>query len=408
MDDDDAALAALEAAVGALPDDTTLRLHLADMLLRSGLAERAARHVDRVLSREPDSAAALRLAAASARAVGDGTRAESYERIVRALGAEAPNTAPDVPVDRGPGDAAAVDSLLADIFAEANATQRVTLDDVGGMEDVKAQLQRAFLGPLRHPELRRAYGASLRGGLLLYGPPGCGKTFIAGAVAGELGAAFVNVGLHDVLDMWFGISEHNLHEIFQTARRLRPCVLFFDEIDALGQKRSHLRLSPGRNVVAQLLAELDGLDAVNEGVFVLGTSNQPWDIDPALRRPGRFDRTLLVLPPDAAARAAIVELHLRDRPVGAINYPRIATRTEGFSGADLRAACDAAAQQTLERSIEDGIVRPIETSDLERAITDIRPSTRPWFETARNYVTFANATGEFDELLTYMRKNKMA
>src|SRR5438477_10971954 len=127
------------------------------------------------------------------------------------------------------------------------------------MEYVKRRLDIAFLGPMRNPDLRKAYGKSLRGGLLLYGPPGCGKTYIARATAGELGARFLSVGLSDVLDMWLGNSERNLHEIFETARRNRPCVLFFDEIDALGRKRSLMREGGARTVVNQLLADMDSV-----------------------------------------------------------------------------------------------------------------------------------------------------
>src|SRR5205085_5447940 len=130
----------------------------------------------------------------------------------------------------------------------------MTLADVGGMAEVKRRLNMAFLAPLRNPQIMRTYGKSLRGGLMLYGPPGCGKTFIARALAGELGAKFLSVGLSDVLDMWLGESERKLREIFDTARRNAPAVLFFDEIDALGQKRSHLRGGAGRNIVNQLLA----------------------------------------------------------------------------------------------------------------------------------------------------------
>ena len=203
----------------------------------------------------------------------------------------------------------------------------VRLADVGGMEEVKQRLELAFLGPMRNPQLARAFGASMSGGLLLYGPPGCGKTFIARAVAGELGARFFPVGISDVLDMWVGSSERNLAEMFAAARRAAPCVLFFDEVDALGQKRSHLTHSSSmRNTVNQLLSEMDSLGNRNDGVFVLAATNHPWDVDPALRRPGRFDRMLLVLPPDAAARAAILAYHLRERP-GDVDVARIVRRS---------------------------------------------------------------------------------
>ena len=191
------------------------------------------------------------------------------------------------------------------------------LADVGGMEHVKQRLELSFLGPIRNPQLASAFGATAGGGLLLYGPPGCGKTFIARAVAGEIGARFSEFGVADVLDMWTGSSERNLAEIFAAARRNAPCVLFFDEVDALGHKRSHLTTSSSmRNTVNQLLSEMDSLGGRNDGVFVLGATNHPWDVDSALRRPGRFDRMLLVLPPDGPAREAILRHHLRDRPLG--------------------------------------------------------------------------------------------
>ena len=213
----------------------------------------------------------------------------------------------------------------------------------------------AFLAPLRNPELRRVYGKSLRGGLLLYGPPGCGKTFIARAVAGELGAAFLSVSVNDVLDMWIGNSERNMHEIFRTARRQAPCVVFLDELDALGGKRSRSQSSGMRNTVNQLLTELDGVDAgANEGVFVLAATNVPWDVDIALRRPGRLDRTLLVLPPDGPAREAILRYHLRERPIENVDLGKLVKATDGLSGADLAHLCEAAAESALLDSARTG------------------------------------------------------
>ena len=170
----------------------------------------------------------------------------------------------------------------------------IKINDVGGMDDVKRRLELAFFGPLRNPQMRKLYGKSLRGGLLLYGPPGCGKTFLARAVAGEMGAKFITVSIVDVLNMWIGNSERNLHEIFEAARRNAPCVLFLDELDALGHKRSQMTSTSMRTIGNQLLTELDGVDSNNDGVFVLAATNAPWDVDPALRRPGRFDRMCLV------------------------------------------------------------------------------------------------------------------
>ncbi len=287
-------------------------------------------------------------------------------------------------------------------------TSSIFLTDVHGMDDVKKRLEVAFLGPLRNPKLRGLYGKSLRGGLLLYGPPGCGKTFIAKAVAGEMGAKFISLSIVDVLNMYVGNSEQNLHQIFETARRNAPCVLFLDEIDALGHKRSSVNSSTMRTLGNQLLAELDGVDGNNDGVFVLAATNAPWDVDPALRRPGRFDRVILVLPPDRAARGPIVEYHLRERPVANIDLKKIVGATDDFSGADLAHLCDSAAEHAMHDSIMTGDVRMIEQRDFDRALREVRPSTGPWMSAARNVAMFANESGTYDDLAAYLKKRKFA
>jgi SpoVK/Ycf46/Vps4 family AAA+-type ATPase len=281
------------------------------------------------------------------------------------------------------------------------------LDDVAGMEEVKQRLRISFLGPAENPALRRMYGKSLRGGLLLWGPPGCGKTFIARATAGEIGARFISVGLHDVLDMYLGESERKLHDLFEEARRNAPSILFFDEIDALGHKRTQLRHTGGRNIVAQFLSELDGFHERDEGVYVFATTNQPWDVDSALRRPGRLDRMVLVLPPDQEARAGILDFHLRGRPVGDVDVLRIAEKTDLYSGADLAHVCESAAEFALEDSLATGTPRPISTEDLERALRDVRPSTVAWLQLARNYVQFSSEGGAFSELLEYLQTREL-
>jgi SpoVK/Ycf46/Vps4 family AAA+-type ATPase len=398
---DSAVLASLEAALAASPDNDPLRLHLVSLLLDAGEAQRALDHCTTLLARRPDDVSALQSAARAADALGDSARADAWRRLALALGAVPQTTAPEEPSN-------VVPLSLVRGGAESDAEQgRITLRDVGGMEEVKRRLNLAFLAPMRNPELRRMYGKTLRGGLLLYGPPGCGKTFIARAVAGELGARFVSVGLADVLDMWLGQSERNLHELFEQARRSAPTVLFFDEIDALGRKRSLVRHSSVHNVVNVLLSEMDSVNASNEGVFVLAATNHPWDVDSALRRAGRFDRMLLVLPPDRAAREAILEFHLRERPLAGIDIRSIAARCEDFSGADLAHLCDSAAELAMEESVSTGKVRPIGMEDFQRALKEVRPSTRSWFETARNFAQFANEGGMYDDLLAYMRARRI-
>jgi len=283
----------------------------------------------------------------------------------------------------------------------------LTLADVAGLDEVKKRLEAAFLAPMRNPELRKLYGKSLRGGLLLYGPPGCGKTFIARAVAGELGARFITVSFADLIDMFVGRSERNIHELFEVARRNAPCVVFLDEVDAIGQKRSQLRNTPMRSAVNQLLLELDDVASDNTGVFLLAATNHPWDVDSALRRPGRFDRTLLVLPPDGPAREGVFRYHLRDRPVAGIDLARLSKITDGYSGADIAHICETAAEQALLDSVQRGEPRLIGQADLEAAVSEVRPSLGTWFETARNVALFANEGGAYDDLVAYLRKRRL-
>lgn len=426
MPTDPSIIAAIAAAVAASPDSVPLRLHLAALLLDDGRPQEALEQCTLILAREPDNREGLRKAAEAAFQSGDTIRAVSYGRLLDALSADlisdldAAPAPPRLPVESPRGGSGSFpppppDRTPVSVSAENEdgpgtwepERPSITLQDVAGMETVKRRLNIAFLAPMQNPDLRRLYGKSLKGGLLLYGPPGCGKTFIARAAAGELGAKFLSVGLSDVLDMWLGQSEKNLHEIFETARRSRPCVLFFDEIDALGRKRSLMRQSAGRDVVNQLLAEMDSVGADNEGVFILAATNHPWDIDAALRRPGRLDRTLLVLPPDAPARESILRLNSADRPLSGVDFAALAAKTEDYSGADLAHLCDSAAELALEDSLATGKVRPISGADFKQAQKDVRPSVRPWFETARNYALYSNEGGLYDDLLDYMRSRRI-
>ncbi|MGW4851927.1 ATP-binding protein [Streptomyces sp. NPDC004288] len=447
MADESPLIRSLRAAVAAAPGDVPLRLHFAELLLTEGRNDEAVAEAAVALQHAPGDANARAL---MVRAMGmppaspPTPPAPAPEAPAPAPEASAPRppvspASPEIPADAAPPapgtpapafdwDAAEqqVQDLVGPRFLDepqadgaegtagdadawdVDAPGAVRLADVGGMEEVKERLEAAFLAPMRNPELRRLYGKSLRGGLLLYGPPGCGKTFIARAVAGELGANFLTVSLSDVLDMWIGASEKNIHDIFETARRQAPCVVFLDELDALGAKRSRTHHSGLRNVVNQLLTELDGIasGAGNEGVFVLAATNVPWDVDIALRRPGRLDRTLLVLPPDAAARESILRYHLRERPIEAVDLGKLVKATEDFSGADLAHVCESAAEAALLDSARTGSVRLITTKDLLGAARQIKPSTEPWFAAARNVAMFANEGGLYDDLLAHLKRKR--
>lgn len=282
----------------------------------------------------------------------------------------------------------------------------VNFSDVGGMENVKKEIELKIIKPLLHPELYKAYGKKVGGGILLYGPPGCGKTYLAKATAGQVNAKFINVGLNDILDMWIGNSEKNLHEFFELARKNTPCVLFIDEIDALGASRSDMKQSSGRHLINQFLQELDGIESSNDGVLVLGATNTPWNLDPAFRRPGRFDRIVFVPPPDETTRESILRLKLKNKPTEIIDYSSVAKKTENYSGADIDAIIDIAIELKLESSFSDGIPKPIETKDLISAVRKHKASTQEWFMTAKNFAMFANDTGLYDDILTYLKIKK--
>ncbi|WP_225730833.1 MULTISPECIES: 26S protease regulatory subunit [unclassified Nocardia] len=414
---DDPVLAEMLAALDRSPDVAALRIRVIELLAERARYTEALAQCATVLAQDPGNTIAVELLQRCTSALaGEAPRAEAVAEVSserQAYSAGAPEY-----------DWAAAEDQVGDIIAPAflndgpaeyvtehdvDAISRpsVSLADVGGMADVKRQLELTLLGPMRNPEFAKAFGTSARGGLLLYGPPGCGKTFIAAAVAGELGANFYPIEIADILDIYHGSGERNLHQVFELARRNAPCVLFLDEVDALGYKRSQMSGSAWmRNVVNQLLNEMDSATSSNEGVYILGATNHPWDLDVALRRPGRFDRMILVTLPDPEARTAILRYHLKDRPVAGIDLRAIVARTDGFSGADLAHICTSATQLAMAESIRTGSVRPISMRDIEAAMAEIKPSAGAWFESARNVVEFANNDGSYDELAKYMRAKK--
>jgi SpoVK/Ycf46/Vps4 family AAA+-type ATPase len=202
--------------------------------------------------------------------------------------------------------------------------------------------------------------------------------------------------------MWLGNSEKNLHGLFEMARGQKPAVLFIDEVDALAADRNSMRHGAGRTLINQLLSEMDGIDTANDGILITAATNAPWHLDAAFRRPGRFDRTLFVPPPDAEAREAILRIILRKKPVEDLDFKKIVSKSEHFSGADLTAMVDIASEAQLSRAMKENRVIPLTTKELLSAAGKVKPSTRAWFETAKNYALFSNQGGFYDDVVTYL------
>jgi len=263
-------------------------------------------------------------------------------------------------------------SALREVYIEV---PEVRWDDIGGLEDVKQQLREAVEWPLKHPEFFREMGIDPPKGILLYGPPGTGKTLLAKAVATESEANFIGVRGPEVLSKWVGESEKAVREIFRKARQAAPCVVFFDEIDSIAPRRGQ-RFDSGvtDRIVNQLLTEMDGLERL-EGVVVIGATNRPDILDPALLRPGRFDRLIYVPPPDEKARFEILKVHTRRMPLAEdVNLAELAKRTEGYTGADIELLVREAGLLALRESIN---VDKVYARHFEEALKRVKPSLTP-------------------------------
>ncbi|MFB5621812.1 MAG: CDC48 family AAA ATPase [Candidatus Nitrosomaritimum yanchengensis] len=294
-------------------------------------------------------------------------------------------------VTPGPGvDAVLVTQKTVFHIAERGETLRgvpqVTYEDIGGLKEEIQKVREMIELPLRHPEIFEKLGIEAPKGVLLYGPPGTGKTLLAKAVANESSAHFISISGPEIMSKFYGESEARLREIFKETKEKAPSIIFIDEIDSITPKREEVTGEVERRVVSQLLSLMDGLEARGK-VIVIAATNRPNAIDPALRRPGRFDREIEIKVPDKRGRLEILQIHTRNMPLDSdVNQEKIAAVTHGFVGADLEYLCKEAAMKCLRRllpelNLEDEKIPPetlekliIRMSDFENAIKEVMPS----------------------------------
>ena len=250
----------------------------------------------------------------------------------------------------------------------------IKMDEVAGLEEVKAIIRKRVVYPFQHPEITKKYHKQAGGGVLLYGPPGTGKTMIAKAIANEIDATFFSVKCSDIMTKWVGEAERNLKKLFDAAREHPRAVVFMDETEAIVAKRGNDSTVMNR-VIPEFLAQVDGLEGRHGGLLLLGATNRPWDMDEAALRPGRFGELIYVPLPDVAARRQIVAGAIKGIPMAPeVDIEVLATQTDGYSGADIVGLCERAKDCPYEREILTQVPQRLEVEDLAEARRGVGPS----------------------------------
>jgi len=320
--------------------------------------------------------------AESQRKVAESKRASIASGGAAGMGGYAPYGGGGVPqgVTPGAGGSGEGDNLTKFKVMEK---PKMRFKDVAGLDKIKEKIMEYIVYPLKDPVLAKKYGKEAGGGVIFYGPPGTGKTFVAKAAAGECQASFISIKMSDIVDMYAGNTEKNLHNAFETARQNKPCILFFDELDGIAGKREGMDQSFEKRSINQFLMEMDGVEYTNEGVLVAGATNAPWDVDAALRRAGRFAKTIYFPEPDKKTRQTIIQLNLKNRPVDPkLRIGRIARMTEGYSSADCKQLVDSAASIPWKEALKTGKERVITFADFKKASTGddgVRSSLPAWY-----------------------------
>ncbi|MEJ2775473.1 AAA family ATPase [Sulfolobaceae archaeon RB850M] len=253
--------------------------------------------------------------------------------------------------------------------------EKITWDMIGGYDDVKREIKEYIELPLKHRDLAKKYGLRLPKGILLFGPPGCGKSLMMRALANEAKINFIYVNVSDIMSKWYGESESRLRELFANARKNAPCILFFDEIDTIGVKReSHTGDSVTPRLLSLMLSEIDGLQS-EEGVIIVGSTNVPHLLDKALLRAGRFDKLIYIGVPDKKSRKEIFQIHCKGKPIAEdVDFDKLAEMTERFTGADIANVCQEVARLAAVEALETGTERKITSQDFIKVIKRYKPS----------------------------------
>ncbi|MGM0509558.1 MAG: AAA family ATPase [Thermoplasmatota archaeon] len=263
-------------------------------------------------------------------------------------------------------------------IAEMTDLGETTFDDIGGLDDVKEEVKESILIPLLRPDISQQFGVETSKGVLLFGPIGCGKTMLMKSLATELDVEMINVKCGDIMSRWYGESEDKIMKLFEVARKRKPCIIFFDEVDTIAKKRDMYAtddVTP--RLLSLLLSELDGMDRA-EGIIIVGSTNKPEMMDPALLRPGRFDKIIYIPTPDKESRKEILSIHLRDKPLSKdVELDKIARRTEGFSGADMANLAKEAATMAMKKALDSGKMRPIDMKIFNDILKHMTPSITP-------------------------------
>jgi len=285
----------------------------------------------------------------------------------------------------------------------------INFSNVGGLEDVKERFNKAIIEPLKKPKIYKKYGTKAGGGILLYGPPGCGKTFVVRAAAGECGVSFITKKISEILGKYVGESEKNIKAMFDAAKKHAPSILFIDEIDAIGGRRSDAK-GYEKQLINSFLQEFGGFEGMKEAVLVIAATNEPWSVDPAIRRSGRFSTQILVPNPDEKARKQIFETYTTKHPdrkkmiAENVNIDVLVEKTEGYSSADIEKICEEAASIPRDEELEGKPERKIEMHDFLKVLSECKTSLIPWFKLARRQIYESGEQDIFEELLDIIDK----